>query len=253
MSDRFQVRLAYDGTDFHGSQIQKELRSVQGEVERALLKIGWQKTPVYFAGRTDAGVHAAGQVITFDLKWNHTEKELNQALNSVLPKDISAVKITRTRIDFHPRYDARFRKYHYQIFTSSVRDPLKERFIWRVWPALNIGLMEIASRDLQGIHDFAALGSPHQPGGSTIREILKTAWVQEGKDLVFEIVGNAFLYHMVRRIVMVLVKIGQEKQPVDIIKKYLENPSGRPAQGLAPAHGLSMIEVQYQEGKSRVE
>jgi tRNA pseudouridine38-40 synthase len=250
MSDRFQVLLAYDGTEFHGSQFQKELRTVQGEIEEALTKIGWQGKTVLFAGRTDAGVHAAGQVIAFDFQWDHTEKELNQALNAVLPQDISAVMVQRTRHDFHPRYDAALRKYHYQIFASPARDPLQERYAWRVWPELELRLMKKASRSLLGIHDFGALGIPHKPGGSTLREIRSVSWKKEGKRLVFEIAGNAFLYHMVRRIVMVLVKIGQGKEPVEIIKQYLENPSGPPAQGLAPAHGLSLIEVCYLEGYS---
>jgi tRNA pseudouridine38-40 synthase len=102
-----------------------------------------------------------------------------------------------------------------------------------------------ASQLLLGIHDFGALGKSHQPGGSTIREILNTAWIKEGNNLVFEITGNAFLYHMVRRIVTVMVKIGKGKEPVDSVNEYLENPSGEPAQGLAPAHGLTLIEVYY--------
>ncbi len=245
MSDRFQILLVYDGTEFHGSQFQTELRTVQGELEKALTKIGWLGKTALFAGRTDAGVHAAGQVVAFDMKWEHTENELNRAINAVLPQDISAVKIHRIRHDFHPRYEAVSRKYHYQIFTSPVRDPLQERFTWRIWPELDVQLMENASQLLLGIHDFGALGKPHQPGGSTIREILKTAWIKDGNKLVFEIVGNAFLYHMVRRIVMVLVKIGKGKESVEMVNDYLENPSGEPAQGLAPAHGLTLIEVHY--------
>jgi tRNA pseudouridine38-40 synthase len=245
MSDRFQVLLAYDGTEFFGSQFQTELRTVQGELEKALTKIGWKEKSVLFAGRTDAGVHAAGQVVAFDLKWDHTEMELNRAMNAVLPQDVSALKIQRIRHDFHPRYDAVSREYHYQIFTSQIRDPFQERFTWRVWPELDIELMENAARSLMGTHDFGALGKAHQPGGSTIREILNTAWKQDGNKLVFEIVGNAFLYHMVRRIVMVLVQIGQGKEPVEKTNEYLENSSGDQAQGLAPAHGLSLIEVRY--------
>ncbi|MCJ7718042.1 MAG: tRNA pseudouridine(38-40) synthase TruA, partial [Anaerolineales bacterium] len=136
MSDRFRVRLAYDGTAFHGSQFQPELRTVQGELERSLKKIGWKGKSVLFAGRTDAGVHAAGQVIAFDLDWDHKEEELGKAINAVLPNDISAVKVQRTKPDFHPRYDALSRKYHYQILNSPVRDPLQERYQWRTWPEL---------------------------------------------------------------------------------------------------------------------
>jgi tRNA pseudouridine38-40 synthase len=243
--DRYQVHLAYDGTDFHGSQFQPELRTVQGEVETALRKLGWQERSILLAGRTDAGVHAAGQVIAFDLSWNHPDQELEQALNAVLPPDIAVLELNKTRQDFHPRYDALSREYHYWLFTSRIRDPLKERYSWRVWPELNLRVMKKASRQLIGTHDFAALGSPHKPGGSTTRKIKQVSWKESDHQLIFKITGNAFLYHMVRRIVMVLVKIGQNKESADVIKEYLTNPSGSPAQGLAPAQGLRLVEVRY--------
>lgn len=245
MSDRFQVRLAYDGTDFFGSQYQPERRTVQGELQQALGKIGWEGKTVYFSGRTDAGVHAAGQVVAFDFKWDHQEKELERALNAVLPPDISAVRVRRTRSDFQPRYDARSREYHYRILNSPTRDPLQERYCWRVWPELDLIRMKREARRLRGTHDFAALGAPHQPGGSTIRRIERAAWKRKGNLLVFEIIGNAFLYHMVRRVVMVLVNLGQGREPASGIRSYLENPAGPPSQGLAPAQGLTLVKVNY--------
>lgn len=245
MSDRYLVRLAYDGTGFHGSQFQPELRTVQGEVEKALRKLNWQGETLLFAGRTDAGVHAAGQVIAFDYKWDHTEPELQQALNAVFPQDISAVQVRKTKADFHPRYDALSRKYQYQILCSQIRDPFQERFVWRIWPEVDVRLMKRATRDLIGTHDFAALGNPHQPGGSTVRNIFRVAWKKRGELLIFEVVGNAFLYHMIRRIVIVSVKIGQGKTKLSAFQEYLSNPSGSPSQGLAPASGLSLVEVRY--------
>ncbi len=245
MSDRFQARLAYDGTGFYGSQYQPQRRTVQGELQRALRKIGWQGQTVYFAGRTDAGVHAAGQVIAFNMKWDHTEQELNRALNAVLPQDIAAAQIRRTRPDFQPRYEARSREYHYRILISPNRDPLQERYCWRVWPELDLRQMKKGSRVLIGSHDFAALGSPHQPGGSTVRRIDRAAWQKQGNLLVFEITGNAFLYHMVRRIVMALVKIGQGREPARRMSSYLEDPGEPPAPGLAPARGLTLVKVNY--------
>ena len=245
MRYRYQVQLAYDGTEFHGSQLQTDLRTVQGEVERSLGKLGWQGSTVLFAGRTDAGVHAAGQIISFELDWNHSDKELHQAFNAVLPQDIAAVRIRKTEQDFHPRYDALSREYHYQILASPNRSPLQERYCWRVEPGIELGLMRRASKSLLGSHDFAALGSPHQPDGSTVRNLTRAAWRKKGELLRFEIVGNAFLYHMVRRIVITLVKIGQRKETINQLKAYLANPSGPPAQGLAPAKGLSLVKVRY--------
>jgi tRNA pseudouridine38-40 synthase len=245
MSERYRVQLSYDGTDFSGSQYQLELRTVQGEFEGALAKIGWQGNRALFAGRTDAGVHAAGQVAAFDMDWGHTERKLEKALNAVLPPDIAVRRVLRTSVDFHPRYQALSREYQYRILSSPVRDPLQERYCWRVWPELDIALMRKESRSLLGSHDFGALGTPHKPGGSTIREIKRARWRKKGNSLVFEIVGNAFLYHMVRRIVMTLVKIGEHNEPVGGIRTYLENPIGPPAQGLAPARGLSLVKVEY--------
>ena len=247
MSDRFRVQLSYDGTDFSGSQYQPELRTVQGELEGALAKIGWQGKRVLMAGRTDAGVHAAGQVAAFDLDWGHTEQKLHRALNAVLPPDIAAAQIQKARNDFQPRYEALSREYHYRILSSPTRDPLQERYCWRVWPELDLRLMKKESRHLLGSHDFAALGAPHQPGGSTVREIKHARWQVEGNSLIFEIVGNAFLYHMVRRIVQALVKIGAQDESDNGIKDYLENPTGPPAQGLAPARGLSLVKVKYRD------
>ncbi len=246
MSDRFQVRLAYDGTDFYGSQYQPDRRTVQGELQRALSKIGWQGSTVYFAGRTDAGVHASGQVVAFDLEWGHSVKELARALNAVLPPDVAARQVFRTESDFQPRYDALSREYQYRILNSPIRDPLQERYCWRVWPKLDLRRMRREARSLAGSHDFAALGSPHQPEGSTIRQIERAGWKRKKNMLVFEIVGNAFLYHMVRRIVMALVQAGQGNGPAAGIQSYLDYPEGPPAQGLAPARGLTLVEVKYQ-------
>ena len=247
MSERFRVQLAYDGTDFSGSQYQVEQRTVQGELEEALTKISWKGKRVLFAGRTDAGVHAAGQVVAFDMEWDHPEEKLERALNAVLPADIAVARIQRTRSDFQPRYDALSRKYHYRILNSPVRDPLQERYHWRVWPELDLRLMKKESRFLLGRHDFAALGTPHKPGGSTIREIKRVCWNKNKDSLVFEIVGDAFLYHMVRRIVMTIVKIGKHQEPAGGIRDYLGNPAGPPAQGLAPAQGLSLMKVEYED------
>jgi len=247
MTERYRVQLAYDGTDFSGSQYQPELRTVQGEFESGLAKIGWEGKRVQFAGRTDAGVHAAGQVVAFDLEWGHSEDKLGRALNAVLPPDLAAVQVQRTRDDFQPRYDALSREYHYRTLIKPVRDPLQERYCWRVWPELDTRLMNKESRYLVGRHDFGALGTPHKPGGSTIREITRARWEKKKDELVFVIVGNAFLYHMVRRIVMALVKIGKHQEPGGGIRGFLENSSGPPAQGLAPARGLSLVKIVYKD------
>jgi len=245
--DRFRAQLAYDGTNFHGSQRQPELRTVQSEVERALARLAGEERRVLFAGRTDAGVHAAGQVIAFDLEWNHGTEELQRAFNALLPADISTREVKQTRDDFHPRYDAQSRRYRYQIRNSPHRDPLQDRYCWQVWPELSLPRMIQAAEDLEGVHDFRAFGSPHRPEGSTVRRMESTRWDREQELITFDLVGNAFLYHMVRHIVILLVRIGKGQEGVQAAAQYLQSPEGDPVQGLAPAKGLILQEVIYQK------
>jgi tRNA pseudouridine38-40 synthase len=128
---RYQVILAYDGTLFLGFQRQSRTRTVQGVVEAALGALGWTGRTIYSAGRTDTGVHAAGQVIAFDLEWKHSTLDLRQALNANLPEDVAAREVREVPPDFHPRYGALSRRYQYRILCSDVRDPLRERYVWR--------------------------------------------------------------------------------------------------------------------------
>jgi tRNA pseudouridine38-40 synthase len=242
---RYQVTLAYDGTDFAGYQRQARARTVQQEVERALRQLNWQGRTVLSAGRTDTGVHALGQVIAFDLEWRHTPEELVRALNAHLPGDVAARSAALALDDFHPRYDALARRYLYRIFCDALRDPLRERFAWRVWPALEPAALEQAARPLLGKHDFAAFGSPPHAKSSTVRTVFSALWKPEGPDLVFEVVADAFLYHMVRRLVFIQVEIGQGKETVEGLQQHMERQRLSPVVGLAPPQGLVLAEVQY--------
>lgn len=243
--ERYQVILAYDGTQFQGFQRQKKARTVQGVVEESLRLLGWRGQSILAAGRTDAGVHATGQVIAFDLHWVHSEAELLRALNAHLPPDVAARRLGIASENFHPRYAARARRYQYRLFCDGIRAPLEERYAWRVWPEVSIAQMQQATTHLHGAHDFAAFGAPHHPEGSTVREISRAMWCEDGRHLVFEIVGNAFLYHMVRRLVSFLVNIGQGQESPDQMLEYLENGQQTGVMGLAPAHGLCLCEVIY--------
>jgi tRNA pseudouridine38-40 synthase len=149
----YKIILAYDGTHFRGSQRQADgIRTVQGVVEDALRKLGWMESSTLFAGRTDAGVHASGQVFTFTLSWRHSLDDLRNALNALLPKDASARQVSEVSDDFHPRYNALARSYRYRIICDPVRNPLKEQFVWRVWPAPDLGRLQAASQIFLGIH-----------------------------------------------------------------------------------------------------
>lgn len=267
---RYQVILSYDGTLYRGFQRLKaeesgKDRSIQGTVEAALRTLGWQGKTILAAGRTDAGVHAKGQVISFDLDWRHSEEALRNAMNARLPENIAAEDVRETQDDFHPRSAAKARWYSYRLFCHEVRQPLDERFAWRVWPPINGARVSEGASHLIGRHDFRLFGSSPRPSGSTIRTVYQSEWRQSQGLWIYDIVANAFLLHMVRRIVKALVEIGQGlKEPVSI-RDYLDrgefikgskerldgngdeiiSNGGMNMIGLAPPHGLHLFKVFY--------
>ena len=206
---RYQIILAYDGSLFKGFQRQAKARSVQGELESALRRLNWQGRAILAAGRTDTGAHATGQVVAFDLDWSHPIDELQQALNGLLPADIAVQAVRTVNPGFHPRYHAAWRRYRYQIYCQPVRHPLLDRYAWQVWPAAELSRLQEAASLLIGTHDFAAFGTPPRPVSSTVRTVFQAGWWEETPYLVFEITAQAFLYHMVRRLVHMQVQIGQ--------------------------------------------
>ncbi len=245
MVARYKVVLAYDGTAFSGMQRQSNGRSVQAEVERALERIGWQGKAILVAGRTDAGVHAGGQVIAFDLEWKHPPQDLLRALNARLPDEIAARQVEPAPGDFHPRYDARQRRYEYRLFCRPQRDPLRERYAWRVWPAVKLSRLRAAAKEMRGEHDFAAFGSPPNQGGSTLRKVLRASWSKSAEDeYVFTVSANAFLYHMVRRMVGLQVKVGQGLAESELVGQML-NGKNEKVRELAPPQGLTLAAVEY--------
>ncbi|MGH2582391.1 MAG: tRNA pseudouridine(38-40) synthase TruA [Anaerolineales bacterium] len=248
---RYKVILAYDGTAFSGMQRQANSRSVQMEVENALRKSGWKGRSILIAGRTDAGVHARGQVVAFDMEWKHEPAKLLKALNSVLPDDVAVREISIVPEDFHPRYDATARRYEYRLFCQPQRDPLRERYAWRVWPAVKLAKLRAAAKLFEGEHDFASFGSHPKRSGSTLRKVTRARWHKVGDDeFVFDITANAFLYHMVRRMVGIQVKVAQGLKPLTGIKLVQRSKSEK-VRELAPAHGLTLVEVGYGSHRSK--
>jgi tRNA pseudouridine38-40 synthase len=245
---RYQGILAYDGTGFAGFQRQRrnQARTVQSVFEDALRQLGWQGRAILGAGRTDSGVHASGQVVAFDLDWSHSLQDLQAALNRYLPPDAAVRGIALAGSDFHPRYDAVARRYRYRIFCEPWRDPLRERYAWRVWPALDLEALQAAARALVGVHDFAAFGTPPRKESSSIRYVSRAEWFGQGSDLEFEVQANAFLYHMVRRLVFVQVAVGQGRLDLDSLRAGLHSPAAM-FQGLAPPQGLTLVQVLYGE------
>jgi tRNA pseudouridine38-40 synthase len=228
-------------------QRQADARTVQGELEEALRKIGWQGSSILVAGRTDAGVHAAGQVVAFDLDWGHSSQDLCNALNANLPPDIGAQGASRTVEDFHPRFDAISRTYRYQIICREHRDPIRERYAWRLWPSPDFARLEASAGEFMGERDFSAFGTPPHEGGTTTRSVLESSWHKGDASLLYEVSANAYLYHMVRRMVHVQVEIGLGRSTIAALRDYLSGHSQEMIQGLAPAHGLFLQKVSYPE------
>jgi tRNA pseudouridine38-40 synthase len=242
---RYQVILAYDGTGFQGSQRQVNIRTVQGELEKSLRKYGWSEKSVLMAGRTDTGVHATGQVAVFAMDWAYTEDKLLKALNADLPPDIAIQSLTLTSEDFHPRFDASARRYCYRLFCDPIRRPLREKLAWRVWPAIDENLLQQTADLFLGTHDFAAFGSRTTPKGTTVRTVTKTGWkkMPDG-EWQFEIQADAFLFRMVRRMVFVQVAVAQGRCSAEEVQMALSKQKAL-LSGLAPAHGLTLMEVTY--------
>jgi len=246
--EHYKLIVAYDGTNYCGFQRQKGFCTIQAEIESALRMIGWKEESIQAAGRTDAGVHASGQVVAFFLEWNHSLETLKAALNSYLPSDIAVQSVEEVTDDFHPRYDAVSREYQYAITLSNTRQPLKERFMWRVDSKLDWQIMEKTAQFFLGAHDFSDFGKKTKKEANPMRRILISKWEQRTEsDHIYTICADAFLYHMVRRLVYVMVLAGQGKITMDVIGHAFDGKRLRILPGVAPAHGLTLTKVCYNE------
>lgn len=244
---RYQVILSYDGTEFYGFQRQGNARTVQLEVENALRVMGWQGRSILASGRTDTGVHASGQVIVFDLDWAHPVEVLTRALSAHLPADIGVKSACVVDDQFHPRFDALQRTYRYQVYFQPFRDPLRDRYAWRLWPKPQSGLPNEAAALFLGEHDFCAFGRPMKPGASTIRVVTASHWSETPDGWMYEISANAFLYHMVRRCVFMQVQTAMQKFELDDLRKCIQEAVPC-LPGMAPANGLNLYNVEYAPG-----
>lgn len=242
---RLRATVAYDGTGFSGFQRQTSVRSVQGELETAFERVCRQSVTVLGAGRTDAGVHATGQVIACDADWKHTLPELQRALNSVLPNDVAVSDVAECHATFHPRYSARSRVYEYQVLVAPVRRPVQRLYAWQIGYELDVDRMGEAAGVLVGEHDFVAFGSAPQ-GDVTVRRVFSATWNRDGMLFRFTIEANAFLFRMVRRTVAVLVRAGSGQITASDVADILASKDPRRVKGVAPACGLCLVNVNYE-------
>jgi tRNA pseudouridine38-40 synthase len=237
---RFRARVEYDGTDFAGFQAQPETRTVQGVLEDALAKLcEGRRQRVDGAGRTDAGVHALGQVIAFDYPGRLSAVELGQALNALLPSDVAIRDVRRVPARFHPRYAARYREYRYTVW-NGPRSPLRERTALGVRVPLDTVAMARAGSVLEGRHDFSAFGAADRQPVRTVHAVRVR---RQGSLVTIDVTADAFLRGMVRRIVAVLLEVGHGNMNEGAVVAALA--ARRPALNgaSAPAKGLCLRRV----------
>jgi tRNA pseudouridine38-40 synthase len=243
---RYRAQVEYDGSNYCGFQRQRdEFSTIQGELERVLTDLARQPVTVTGAGRTDSGVHALGQIISFTIEWRHGEDALQRAMNAKLPEDIAILSLEETSDSFHPRFDARRRGYLYRVYNMPVRSPLQRSRSWHVARQLDVQEMNRAASFLVGRNDFATFGLPPQ-GESTVREVYMASWLREAPFLVFQIEANAFLYRMVRSVVGSLVAVGTGAWTVEeFISAFQERDRNRSA-AAAPPQGLYLASIFYE-------
>jgi tRNA pseudouridine38-40 synthase len=237
---RYRARVEYDGTEFAGFQAQPGRRTVQGELERVLSHLGGQgRVRVSAAGRTDAGVHASGQVITFIWSGAIPSPRLGQAIGALLPRDVMIGPLVRVDRDFDPRRAATRREYRYSIW-NGPRSPLRERYAYGLDEPLDAEVMQIAARGLVGRHDFSAFGRVQHTATRTIIDIRVR---RMGHLVTIDVIGDAFLQQMVRSIVACLIRIGMGRATAKDLVDALRSP-GRAFEGaVVPAKGLNLRRV----------
>ena len=265
MRRTLKITLAYDGTRFvgwqrqargaHGARLRRgvelEGESIQGLLEEALATFEGGPVTAHGAGRTDAGVHALGQVASATVSFPHPIETVARALNARLPEDIRVLEVTDAPADFHARFSARAKTYRYQLRAGSVGDPFTRAFVWQLAERLDVAAMREAAAALVGTHDFAAFRSAGTETSSTVRTIARSELVDSGADplaralITYEVTGDGFLRHMVRAIVGTLVEIGRGWRPRDSVAQLLNGGTRADAGATAPPHGLFLVRVDY--------
>lgn len=243
---RYKCIISYDGTQFAGYQVQPNKRTVQGEVEKALRKLHKDMdVKVSASGRTDAGVHARGQVIHFDSPLKIPLEKWEVALNTLLPEDIAIIHTEMAADDFHARFDAKGKEYRYFVYRSLRRSPFKRNYAYQYPYSLDIKKVNEAVPFLIGEHDFTSFCSAKTDVVDKVRELRKIEVIEEGDMLTFRFIGNGFLYNMVRILVGTLLGAGAGDISPESLPDIIEKRDRAYAGKTAPAHGLYLWEVHY--------
>lgn len=242
---QIRLRLEYDGTNYCGWQRQSGDDSIQARLEQALGQIFSQQVRVCGAGRTDAGVHALGQVAAFTPPRPFPIPQLHRALNALLPNDIVVRELAETGDDFDPRRDARCRVYEYRILNQALASAFEYRYSWLVRDRLDIGAMNAAAALFVGEHDFAAFRTLGSEAKSTVRRVHSSRWTGDGTRLTYRIEATGFLRRMVRTMVATMVEVGRGRMTLKAVAELLEQGDRALAPAAAPAAGLFLVEVRY--------
>ena len=244
---RFALVVEYDGTDFSGSQFQANARTVQGELEHAArIVFGDDVGRMRLASRTDAGVHALGQIAAFDVKPSRSSYEIRNALNGNLASDVRVHKVETVPDDFDPRRDAIAREYRYVINDAATASPILRRAEYHVRQTLDASAMNRAARLFEGTHDFASFAAATNDESSTIRRV-ESARVYRRSDnrVIFDVRANAFVRQQIRRMVSTLIAVGNGSSSIDWVEHLVEAPARNSATQNSPPQGLTLLRVAY--------
>ncbi len=241
---KFKLIIEYEGTRFSGWQVQKNARTVQGEINAAIGKVfGTHKFEFYGSGRTDAGVHALQQVAHLDVKTMLAPEIIRMKLNDELPADINIIEVEKAQADFHARHDAMARSYLYQI--SRRRSAFGKKLVWWIKDTLDVSRMRQTAEMFVGLKDFQSF-TADDPEEKSTKVHINLIDIQDAGDLILiRIVGSHFIWKLVRQIVGVLVEVGRGNLPLNEVKKFLHSKSDEPAKFTAPPSGLFLERVYY--------
>jgi len=248
----YKLLIQYDGTDFHGWQVQENDRTIQGELERVIGMLEDAKVNVIGSGRTDAGVHAEGQVANVMINRAFTPDKLRSAINGNLWRDIRILNAEKVADEFHARFSAKKKTYLYRIVNAPVMSPFWRRFAHHEHKPLDVGRMTNAARLLLGEHDWTAFASAQSDGDSRLRTVLDVSIQSRWDDrasanlLEFQITANGFLRYMVRSIIGTLIEVGRGEKDSDTIQTAIVTGDRSLAGKTAPAHGLTLQRVDYE-------
>jgi tRNA pseudouridine38-40 synthase len=243
---RIKIQLSYDGTDYHGWQVQPGLPTIQGTLEAVLEEIESRPVSVAGSGRTDAGVHALAQVAAFTFENPIPVENLRKAMNRLLPPDIRVTRVEEAPLDFHPRFGAKAKTYEYRIFRAEICPPFERRYVYHHPYPLRLDEMIEMAPLVAGEHDFTAFAATDErdeAGASKVRTIFCSKLSLDGDRLLYRVTGSGFLKHMVRNIVGVLLEIGKGNIDRNGLLARLEPAGSIPAGPTAPARGLLLVSV----------